>query len=108
MSLTPGAAALGGYAPDPSFTTAIGHATSGMNAIQNQKLTGGTITSGQLGQQELWPDANFWVAVHKARNGHVVRMARHIGDRADLWIVPEGQSVPETIAAAIAAHALEK
>lgn len=61
-----------------------------------------------LGQQELWPDASFHVSVHKARNGHVVRMSSHLGAVPDLWLVPEGQSVSEVIAAAIATRVMEK
>ena len=59
-------------------------------------------------QQELWSDAAFHVAVHKARNGHVVRMSSHLGALPDLWIVPEGESVSQAISAAIATRVLEK
>lgn len=95
------------YPPDAKFPLPQ------QNPIHGAIAGGGVITTQTyqpqaLGQQQLWPESSFWIAVHKARNGHVVRMARHIGEVADLWIVPDGQSVPDTIAAAIAAHTMER
>ena len=96
------------YPPDPTFKG--GTVTAGIigNAMAAGPYTMGAPQPQVLGQQQLWPESSFWIAVHKARNGHVVRMARHIGEVADLWIVPDGQSVPDTIAAAIAAHTMER
>lgn len=54
-----------------------------------------------------WPEMQAIVSIHKAVNGHVVRVARGVGDSGRTWIVPEGGNVQETIAAALAAMTLE-
>lgn len=72
-----------------------------------------TTTSGQMigarRQMELWGGAhNFHIHIHRARNGHVVRISAGIeGEVYQLWIVPEGEDVSRTIAAAMTTLTME-
>ena len=68
-----------------------------------------TVTSGMYGEQmDMFGYPEYRISVHKARNGHIVRIAFSEGQIPDLWLVQDGQTVPDIIAAAIAARVVQR
>ncbi len=75
----------------------------------------GVTNSGMLGPQQAalnygspTMQSRFGVNIYRARNGHVISVTTHPGVEPDLWLVPEEGSIVDTIAAAMAAHVMEK
>lgn len=93
-------------------TNAIGTAIgTGVLAQQGSSLTASRVTADiyrQPEQMDMFGYPECRITVHKARNGHIVRIAFDDGGIADTWLVQDGQTVPDIIAAAIAERVLRK
>lgn len=82
----------------------------------NPALGVGTITGTYAPQRqaEMWDYPEYRVTVHKARNGFVVRVAFfNINNQSEvpqveMWVGRDGDNPQELIAAAIAAHTLDR